>query len=73
MPEVRTDAMTLNKADPSKLSAARCGNCRWWAPWMQERMLGTCGHRDSVGCTDKWETCANHEPAETPVLKEMLS
>ena len=49
--------MAFDKNNPR-----RCENCRWWARWMQERMLGLCGHRDRAGtCTDQWETCDGFE------------
>lgn len=55
------------------LPANRCENCRWWARWLKERMLGTCGHQDGGGCTDRFETCENFEAAPAKSLKEMLS
>lgn len=61
----------LHPIDESKLPANRCENCRWWARWLKERMLGTCGHRDSAGsCTDKYETCANFEKTQAAAFLE---
>ena len=43
----------------------RCENCRWFAVWAQERILGLCGHRESAGeVTSKNETCERHEERE---------
>lgn len=53
--------LPLHKDAIDKQNPRRCENCRFWAQWLQERILGTCGHRDHGGCTDKWETCVDFE------------
>lgn len=49
----------------TKLPDKRCENCRWFATWAQERMVGLCGHPSTTGeCVVKTETCERHEGKE---------
>ena len=52
-------ALPLHDVEFDKLNPHRCELCRWWAPWIKERILGTCGKRSD--CVDKWDTCVNFE------------